>query len=108
MGSRSALHNLQNRPTRAADHLEEVFTKAHTSQETAPCSLWREIVVSNFFSITSIGLFVVLVLKFDSTTRGSRNVHGGFLLTKPNAFTAIKTTVGKTVARTPVTSYWPG
>lgn len=73
----------------------------HSAKRTIFCSWWREI-VATIFSITSMGLVLLLVLKINNTSLESWNFHVGSISIQPNTLISVLTTVGQTLMMVPV------
>lgn len=66
-------------------------------------SWWREI-LATIFSITSMGLVLLLVLKINSTSLESWDFHVGSITIQPNTLISVLTTIGQTLMMVPVTA----
>lgn len=75
----------------------------HKAKGTIVLQWWREL-VATVFSITSMVLVLVLVLKIQNTALGYWNFHIGSLTVQPNTLISVLTTIGQTLMMVPVTA----
>lgn len=78
-------------------------SRAQIKRDTILRSWWREM-IATIFSITSMALVLVLVLKINNTALGSWNFHVGSLAIQPNTLISVLTTIGQTLMMVPVTA----
>lgn len=94
-------NNSGRKPSQKSTYAGQSST--HKAKRTILRSWWREI-VATIFSITSMGLVLLLVLKINNTALGSWNFHVGSIAIQPNTLISVLTTIGQTLMMVPVTA----